>query len=41
MKAVVAKTSVFLTGVLATTYAFAGSCCEVGAVCCALSMPCC
>ncbi|MCR2747292.1 hypothetical protein [Limnobacter parvus] len=41
MKSIITKTSVFLTSLLATTYAFAGSCCETGAICCAMAMPCC
>ncbi len=41
MKTVLLKTGILLTGVLATTYAFAGTCCEAGALCCALNLPCC
>lgn len=41
MKALMFKTSVVLTSLLATTYAFAGTCCEVGAACCDMGLPCC
>lgn len=41
MKSLMIKTSVLLTGILATTYAFAGTCCEAGAACCAVGMFCC
>lgn len=41
MKTLMLKASIVFTGLLATTYAFAGTCCEAGAACCTLGMPCC
>lgn len=41
MKTILTKTAVAFSGLLASTYAFAGTCCEVGAVCCSLGLPCC
>lgn len=41
MKSFMTKVSVALTGLLATTYAFAGACCETGAACCLMGLSCC
>ncbi len=41
MKTVFVKTAVLFSGLLASTYAFAGACCDAGALCCVMGMPCC
>lgn len=41
MKTFKTKLAVGATAMLASTYAFAGTCCEALAVCCAMAMPCC